>query len=90
MLENKNNFSIINVKNKHNLSKLRWTVDYPEDLEFVRKIYEKLYSKNSFFGMDEILNLLSINPKIAKINEKYSSKTGIESFNSLKKKNLKT
>jgi len=86
MIENKNNFSIINIKNEKDLSKLRWTVDYQEDLEFVKKIYSKLYSKNQFFGMNEILNLLDKNPEIRKINDKYSSKVGINDYNNLKDK----
>tara|TARA_B110000263_G_C14887334_1_gene320142 strand:- start:272 stop:544 length:273 start_codon:yes stop_codon:yes gene_type:complete len=86
MIENKNNFSIINIKNEEDLSKLRWTVDYEEDLEFVKKIYSKLYSKNQFFGMNEILNLLDENPEIRKINEKYSAKIGINNYNNSKEK----
>jgi spore coat polysaccharide biosynthesis protein SpsF len=86
MIENKNNFSIINIKNEKDLSRLRWTVDYQEDLEFVKKIYSKLYSKNQFFGMNEILNLLDKNPEIRKINDKYSSKVGINDYNNLKDK----
>ena len=68
------------------LSKLRWTVDYQEDLEFVKKIYNKLYSKNQFFGMNEILNLLDENPEITKINEKFSAKVGMNEYNNLKEK----
>jgi spore coat polysaccharide biosynthesis protein SpsF len=87
MLENKNDFSIINIKNEQDLSKLRWTVDYQEDLEFVKKIYNKLYTKNQFFGMNEIINVLKENPEIAKINEKYSSKIGMDLFKMYKKEN---
>jgi len=84
MIENKEKFFIINLKNNSDLSKLRWTVDYEEDLEFVKIIYNKLFSKNEFFGMNEILNLLEENPEINKINKKYSAKIGINDFNSLK------
>ena len=84
MIENKEKFFIINLKNYSDLSKLRWTVDYKEDLEFVKIIYKKLFPKNEFFGMSEILNLLDENPEIKKINEKYSAKIGINDFNSLK------
>jgi len=84
MIENKERFFIINLKNYSDLSKLRWTVDYKEDLEFVKIIYKKLFPKNEFFGMSEILNLLDENPEIKKINEKYSAKIGINDFNSLK------
>jgi spore coat polysaccharide biosynthesis protein SpsF len=85
IIENKHRFSVINIKSPKNLSSLRWTVDYAEDLEFVRKVYEKLYRKNQLFGMDDILNLLDVYPHLSKINEKYSSKIGINNFNKLKK-----
>lgn len=86
MIENQNKYFIINLKNNKDLSKLRWTVDYEEDLEFVKIIYNKLFSKNEFFGMNEILNLLDKNPEFKKINDKYSAKIGINDFNNLKEK----
>jgi len=47
------------------LSSLRWTVDYPEDLEFVRCIYDQLGSN---FRMRDVLDLLEIRPTLAQIN----------------------
>ena len=85
-IEHQHEFKIIGIKNKKNLSSLRWTVDYKEDLEFVIKIFETLYEKNNYFTMDEILECLEQNPKFVKINEKYSSKIGIDEFNDLKNK----
>ena len=84
ILENKEKFFIINIKNKKDQSDLRWTLDYPEDLIFVRKVYEKLYNKNPVFGMNEILSLLSNEPQILEINKKHSSKIGLEEFNKLR------
>lgn len=86
MIENQNKFFIINLKNNKDLSNLRWTVDYQEDLEFVRIVYSKLFLKNKFFGMNEILKLLDDNPEFKKINDKYSTKIGINDFNNLKEK----
>lgn len=43
-------------------SALRWTVDYPDDLKFVAQVYARLYSTNSKFGMDEVLELLEREP----------------------------
>ena len=40
-----------------NRSHLRWTVDEPEDFEFVRSIYEKLYPAKPDFGTDDILRV---------------------------------
>jgi len=47
----------------------RWTVDYPEDFEFVNKIYENLYDGKRLFLTDEILSLLEKRSDILKINE---------------------
>jgi len=43
-------FKARNVIHKENLSILRWVVDNPEDLEFVRCIYRALYPHNIKFG----------------------------------------
>ncbi|CAN5887492.1 glycosyltransferase family protein [soil metagenome] len=39
------------------LAHLRWTVDHPEDLDFVRHVYTALYSANPDFGMADIAAL---------------------------------
>ena len=36
----------------------RWTVDFEEDFEFVKKIYENLYKGGRIFLMEEILKFL--------------------------------
>ena len=58
------NFIIGNVKCEDNYSHHRWTVDCAEDFFLVRKIYEKLYPKNSKFDMAEILDLLNSKPDL--------------------------
>lgn len=50
------------------LSHLRWTVDYPEDFEFVLQIYQNLYPDNPQFTMKDVLNLLEEQPNLIKIN----------------------
>lgn len=61
-------FKQINIKNSIDLSSLRWTIDEESDLEMARKIYTGLYKSGSIFLMDEIINYLKDNPKVAKIN----------------------
>ncbi len=39
------------------LAHLRWTVDYPEDLAFVRQVYEQLHPADPAFGTDAIVAL---------------------------------
>jgi spore coat polysaccharide biosynthesis protein SpsF len=50
----------------------RFTIDYEEDYQFVKRVYEELYPKNKIFTLIDILNLLEQKPEIKKINEKYS------------------
>lgn len=46
----------------------RWTLDYPEDYAFIRRVYEALYPANPAFGLADILDLLEARPDIAAIN----------------------
>jgi len=50
----------------------RFTIDYPEDYEFIKKVYDELYPRNPEFGLNDILTLLDKKPEIKKINEKYN------------------
>jgi spore coat polysaccharide biosynthesis protein SpsF len=60
-----NNFNLVFEKD---LSEHRWTVDEPEDFEFVEKIYLELYKKNKNFNMQDILDLLEKNTHLKNIN----------------------
>jgi spore coat polysaccharide biosynthesis protein SpsF (cytidylyltransferase family) len=66
--KNSKKFSIFNVKNKKNLSHLRWTVDEKKDLKFVKKIYQEMNPKKIFF-MNDVLEVLKKNPKFIEINQ---------------------
>lgn len=59
------------LKHDSNHSGLRWTVDHPRDLEFVRRVYDYLCPAPSF-GLIDILALLREHPELSEIN------TGIE------------
>jgi len=50
----------------------RFTIDYPEDYEFVKRIYDELFSDENIFSLDDILGLLEKNPEIKNINSKYA------------------
>ena len=50
----------------------RWTIDYPEDYEFILRVYEELQFDNKHFGLVDILDLLEKKPEIAEINAKYA------------------
>lgn len=58
-------------------SDLRWTVDEPEDYEFVRMVYERLYPIKPDFTTDDILNLLERNPDLRSINSRFGRNEGL-------------
>lgn len=58
------------------LSGLRWTVDEPEDLDFVSRIYEALYPHNPRFGMKDVLELLRNRPELQEINQGFVRNEG--------------
>ncbi|RJP27547.1 MAG: aminotransferase class III-fold pyridoxal phosphate-dependent enzyme [Candidatus Omnitrophota bacterium] len=48
-----------------------WSVDYPEDLQFVSAVYERLASNASlFFSTEAVIELLESNPELMEINKK--------------------
>ena len=81
-VENPQKFKLMNVEYQRDLSKLRWTLDYPEDLEFAREVYKHLYP-NGIFYMEDILELLERHPEIAEINSKY---IGLDTYQLLRHK----
>lgn len=50
----------------------RFTIDYKEDYQFIKKVYDELYPKNEKFGLNDILLLLEEKPEIKKINQMYA------------------
>jgi spore coat polysaccharide biosynthesis protein SpsF len=52
-----------------NVRHLRWTVDNPEDLDFVRKVYDRLYDANPDFTQQDVLNLLEREPVLVHTEE---------------------
>ncbi|MBS0360589.1 MAG: glycosyltransferase family protein [Proteobacteria bacterium] len=50
-------YRLAGVARHRSLAKLRWTVDLPSDLAFVRDVYAKLYPYNPEFGSDAIVAL---------------------------------
>ena len=50
----------------------RFTLDYIEDFEFIKTVYEELYPTNPHFSLGDILRLLESKPEIYAINAKYA------------------
>ena len=59
-------FRCVNVRHHADLSALRWTVDEPRDLAFVRAVYDHLGDVP--FGMDAVLALVAAEPAVAALN----------------------
>jgi spore coat polysaccharide biosynthesis protein SpsF len=71
---NKESFKIKNVENKTDLSHLRWTLDYQEDLELIREIIKKIHKKP--IKMEDILELFSKEPNLPEINKGHAPNEG--------------
>ncbi len=70
-------FRVWNVSLSTDLSRLRWTVDYPEDLTFARAVYAELYHGEPF-GMEAVVSLLARRPELARINGGVARNEGYE------------
>jgi len=46
----------------------RWTLDTPEDLALIRRVYRELHPRNPAFAMDDVLALVAAHPEIAALN----------------------
>ena len=57
-----------NLRNREDLSGLRWTLDTAEDLRFIRRIYTALYHPPGIFTTSEVLEYLKGQPGIDRIN----------------------
>ena len=85
-------FKIGNWTYHEDLSQLRWTVDEPEDFEFVRQVIEILYPVNRSFRMNDVLDIIHQRPDLAQINAHITRNEGFlksleEDKKMLKKKN---
>lgn len=69
-------FRIANVSNEPNLSAMRWTVDHPEDLAFVRAVYSEFAGRE--FGLEDVLQLVARQPELARINAAFSRDEGLQ------------
>lgn len=61
-------FAIESVRDKVDRSHMRWTVDYPQDLEFVRAVFQQLYKPGHIFSKEEIVNFLAGRRDVSAIN----------------------
>lgn len=67
-------FRLACVRNDVDLSAMRWTVDHPEDLEFMRQVYSQCGPAH--FGMAEVLALLDRQAALREINSGFERNEG--------------
>lgn len=65
-------FSLMPLRHLTDLSQLRWTVDYPADLEFARAVFSELLPNDRVFHWHEVLSLVRARPEISAINASHS------------------
>ena len=76
LTEHQETFRVLNVAHSVDLSALRWTVDYEEDLVFVRKVYERLYREDEFFDLGDVVALLEAEPAFTGLNAMHARNEG--------------
>jgi len=69
-------FRIALINHVPDYGSLRWTVDTPEDLEFIRQVFARFDRDD--FGWQDVLALLEKEPALAKINADVHHKTLME------------
>jgi len=69
LYENPNRFQLSQLNNSENLNEaMRWTVDTPEDLEFVRSVYQRFDNRDDF-SWRQVTALLQQEPELAEVNK---------------------
>ena len=68
------------VCDKGDFSRYRWTLDNIEDYELIRWVYEQLYEKDPGFGLDQVLDLMELNPLMMNLNSHLIGKEGYDRF----------
>lgn len=77
IFERPQRFRIVHYKGPVDLSGLRWTVDEPEDLVFVRAVFDALHSDNPQFRMHHVLKLLAARPELSELNTRFTRNAGL-------------
>ena len=63
-------FKVGNFSNEKDWSNLRWTVDWLEDFQLIKKIFE-FFTPNLIFSWQDVMIMREANPDVFRINEHY-------------------
>ncbi len=75
--EHPERFRLLPVTGPENLACWRWTVDWPEDLEFTRAVYARMADRDTFSWHD-VRRLLTREPALAELNRHVRQKQLVE------------
>jgi len=73
LLEHPSEFALLSVTADQDYSGHRWTVDTPEDLEFVRAVYDRLGAETVFSWRD-VLHVVEQQPELLELNRLVTQK----------------
>lgn len=71
---NKDRFALYSYTHETDCSRYRWTLDTDEDWQLIEKMYSCLYDPEAIFKWQDALNLMNLQPELAKINEHVEQK----------------
>jgi spore coat polysaccharide biosynthesis protein SpsF len=74
LYQNPDKFRLLSVKGETDYSGYRWTLDMPEDLEFLQEVYSRLGGPHDFTWRD-VLRLLEREPGLAEKNRHIRQKS---------------
>lgn len=77
MYEHPEEFKLLSVVSDVDRAGWRWTVDTPEDLEFVRQVYSRL-GEDGNFGWRDVIAILEESPELRNINSGIAQKNVLE------------
>ncbi len=66
-------YRLLLVNHDQDFGALRWTVDTPQDLELLRKIFDQ-FSGQAFFSWLDVLDLVRSEPALTKVNAQVAAK----------------
>ncbi len=61
-------FSLRNFAQSPDLGTYHWALDYPEDLAFIRLVYDRLFTEDYAFRQQDVLDLIARDPEVAKVH----------------------
>jgi spore coat polysaccharide biosynthesis protein SpsF (cytidylyltransferase family) len=74
LYETTGRFNVLLVNHETDLGSLRWTVDTPEDLELLQRIYAHFENRDDFSWLD-VLDLWRDEPELFEVNAGIRHKT---------------